>query len=517
MGRGLRAVCSMVVSVASSVVVAEGAGATVAAGGEPVAGGTLTYYIGSDVPGMDNTVGPPSLAVTTNTHFLLVYDQLVRVDVEGNVEGRLAESVTGSADSVDWTVTLRPGLQFSDGTAFDAEALVWNWERFADPETGGRCIGDAGQLASFEAVDEVTVEVVLKEANSQFPRLLMACLGTIGSPTAIEELGEAFNEAPVGAGPFVLDEWVRGDHSTFVRNPLYWDAPRPYLDEIVVRNVSDQQQRYDAFRAEPGGAAFMAAVVSNHAADLEAEGYEVMQGSPIGGVSIGMNMTRPPFDDVRVRQAFRYALDPVDINNKAARGYGIPALTVFPEDNPFYDDSGTFAFNDLAKGQELIDAYVAEHGPIEVDFAVAQVIKPHGDAVTQQLSRLEGVTINEQILDGAVTQEKLRTRDFDMIWASGSGIDPEPQLYNAFHTGAQSNFGYSNPEMDAALELGRSSSDLETRREAYVTMAQLWAEEVPSIPIYRSVTRQAVSKDVRGFEVYDLGYIDFPNLWIDEA
>lgn len=115
-----------------------------------------------------------------------------------------------------------------------------------------------------------------------------------------------------------------------------------------------------------------------------------------------------------------------------------------------------------------------------------------------------------------MTTDKLRTRDFDMIWTSGSGIDPDPPLYNDFYTGASNNFGYSNPEMDAALIAGRTSTDLEVRKKAYITVARIWVNDVPIVPVYRSVSQQSVSKDVRGFEVYDLGYMTFSDLWIQQ-
>jgi peptide/nickel transport system substrate-binding protein len=333
---------------------------TDAAAPEGVAGGSLTYITGTEVPGMDPIDGGTSVAVTTNTYDLLLYDQLVRVDLDGTIDPRLAESVTGSADSGTWTITLRDGLQFSDGTPLDAAAVIFNWDRFANPDTGGRCVGDAAAMRSYKAIDDTTIEAVLKEPNSQFPRLLMNCLGTLGSPTGIQAAGqEGFTTAPVGAGPFVLQEWVRNDHATFVRNPNFWDAPRPYLDSITVRPVPDQQQRFDAFRTADGPAAILANVPDQHMSELAADGYEVKHGKPYGGVSLGFNMSRPPFDDVRVRQAFSYALNLDDINAKAAQGFAEMSTNIFPEGSPFADPSGDTKTNDLAKAQSLIDDYVA--------------------------------------------------------------------------------------------------------------------------------------------------------------
>jgi peptide/nickel transport system substrate-binding protein len=465
---------------------------------------------------MDWTSGSTSVSTSTNTYFLLVYDQLVRVDPAGVVQPRLALSVIGTPDSINWTVTLRPNVEFSDGTPFDAQAVVFNWTRDANPATGGRCVGDASQMASFTAGNVTTIKVTPKSANSQFPRLLQNCLGTIGSPTAFQKEGEAtFNTQPVGAGPYMLKEWVRNDHATFVKNPNYWDAPRPYVDTVIYRPVTDITQRANAFQAAGSSAVWSASGVVSQYGDLfKQEGYQVQYTNTWGGVALGFNLNRVPFNNVSVRQAFSYALNLQDINVKAAQGHDVPADTIFPPDSPFYDKSGTQNLNDLAKAQQLIDAYVSSHGPIKVNFAVATAIKPYGDAITQQLSRLKGVTINEQLLDGATTVVLQTTRNFDMIFAGASGVDPEPVMYNDFHTGGSNNYGYSNPVMDKLLEQGRSSSVLSVRKAAYTAVAKMLVNDVPLIPIYRSINPYAVSHNLHGVNIYDIGFFDFTSVWL---
>jgi peptide/nickel transport system substrate-binding protein len=484
---------------------------------KPTAGGTLTYYGATENPGMDWTAGSPSTSVATGVYDQLIYDSLIRVDVNGKIQPRLAESVTGTPDLLTWTIKLKPNLKFSDGTPFDASSIMFNWKRDADPATGGRCVGDASELASYSMVDDLTIRASLKAANSQFPGLLMDCLGQIGSPTAFQKEGAAaFNNAPVGAGPYVLKEWVRNDHATFVKNPLYWDAPRPYIDTVIYRPVTDIQQRVNAFVAAGSSAVWSAAsVVSQYPDQLKAEGYQVEATQTWGGVAVGLNIAAvPAFQDVNVRRAFELALNLQDLNVKAAEGHATMATSVFPTNSPFYAASGTFQENDLPAAQKLIDTYVSSHGPISVNFDVATGIQAWGDAVTQQLSRLKGVTIHEQLQDGATTEAELTSKNYQMIWTGGSGVDPEPNMWNNFHTGGLNNSGYVNPQMDTALQSGRSSISLSVRRAAYVDVAQLWAQDVPMIPIYRPISPHVVSKNVRGFQVYGPGFFDFAVAWL---
>ena len=106
-------------------------------------------------------------------------------------------------------------------------------------------------MASMDASGQ-TLKVVLKQQNNQWPRIISRTLNSIGSPTAISAKGNNFGSSPVGAGPFVFSEWVRDDHITVNRNPAYWDAPRPYVDQIIIRVCHRREPAHEHAARRPG-------------------------------------------------------------------------------------------------------------------------------------------------------------------------------------------------------------------------------------------------------------------------
>src|SRR5262249_8310691 len=152
------------------------------------------------------------------------------------------KSLESSPDASVWTIKLRPGLQFSDGTPLDAAAVVTNWDRHKVPALASACSSTVGAMGTYVARDATTVVVTLPAPRVSFPTQLAGCLAFIESPAAIAKFGVNYGTSPettVGAGPFILKEWIRGSSMTFVRNPSYWDKPRPYLDTIVWKAVVD--------------------------------------------------------------------------------------------------------------------------------------------------------------------------------------------------------------------------------------------------------------------------------------
>ena len=142
-----------------------------------------------------------------------------------------------------------------------------------------------------------------------FPQIV-ALIPFIGSPKAIQEKGGNFMNDPVGAGPFTLKSWQRDSQMVFVRNPKYWDAPRPYVDQVVSKIVADESQRINTFNTENDSLMFLSTPQSADQATKKG-GISV----PIilnGGTNIYFNTTKAPFNDVRLRQAIAMAIDRTD-------------------------------------------------------------------------------------------------------------------------------------------------------------------------------------------------------------
>jgi len=478
----------------------------------PVSGGTVTWLNHTEPASLDPAKAR-GLAAFDGNLLAPVYDQLVWIAPDGSIEPRLATSVT-TDDGTVWSITLREGVTFSDGTPFDAAAVKFNWDRIADPANASPNHGAAATIESAEIMDSLTLKVTLTSPNGQWARYLQAGLGFIASPTAVQASGDEFGRKPVGAGPFTLKEWLPDDHFTFVRNPNYWDAPKPYLDEIVVRPIRDPQQRYSSFVAGEGDFVFYSGS-AQQVGELERAGYEVAIPQLSGGIGFVFNTSKPPLDDVRMRQALAYATDLDDFVAKATGGAAEPVKTLFQESSPFYNPDLTQPVNDLAKAQALVDAYIAEHGgPVKINMPVSESIKLYGEVLQQQWSRLDGVEVSVEPIVGAEAQRRQLAGEFDTTTSAVNGIDPEPLFYDYLHSGSSINFGrFASPAVDEALDAGRSSLSVDERKAAYDSLQEALWTEVPYVFLIQAEYATAVGDNIEGYTVVDEGYANFADIW----
>lgn len=498
------------------------AATTVAGGGdgEPTPGGTATYLFYAE---LGVSFDPVKLIVNTaaildGTAGYLVYGALVAADpATREVTPILAESLT-SDDGTVWTLVLREGLVFSDGTPLDAEAVKFNWERHADEENGSAARGVVATMQSLEVVDSRTLEITLSEPNQQFPRTVgQYSITFIASPAAIE--AGTVGEQPIGAGPFVLEEWVRDDHMTFARNDAYWDAPRPYLDEVVVRPILDPTQRINALTTGQGDATMVLSPAD--AARLQEQGFQLNEMSLNGGVSLLFNFETPLGGDERFRTALRLAIDNEQISEVVHQGTVTDHATTFMSaESPFYDDSLTFAAPDLERAQELIDELAEENGgPVSFALVVGTPTLPMADAMQAQLSALDNLDVQVEVLQtGAHAQKVNVQRDFVVAVGNSFNLDPEPRTHDFLLTGSPRNYtGYSDPEMDAALKAGRVAATLEERIDAYRTVQQLLIDQNAIVLVSRANHHVMVDDDrLHGVTFEEDGVIRWDQAWVSE-
>jgi peptide/nickel transport system substrate-binding protein len=425
-----------------------------------------------------------------------IYGGLVVEDpVTGDVEPSLAESLETTDDGTTWELKLREGVTFSDGTPLDAEAVTFNWDRIADTANAAVAQRAIESWDSWTATDPQTVTITLNDPNLQLPRLVAQFFSAIGSPTAIEEMGEDFGAEPVGAGPFVVDEFQPGTSLSVNKNPDYFDAPRPYLDSITFRAIADEDQRFRSFQA--GEADFTIMLRPQDMAqvdDLDAHAA-VTQAAMFAGYA--MNTQKPPFDDIRVRQAFVLATDRSILcqarnGGQACGGDGEGAVPVpdwpFPPDTPLHDADVTFPDTDVDEAQQLIDEYLDEEGSESVDVTLttvsgAQIALDIAQALKSQLDQLDGVEVTiEQA--GADFPSKQASGAYEMTLASFSDAYPYPSLHERFRSTGSNNAvtGYSSPELDAALDRALAASDADEARAAYAEATQIIIDQALLIP-----------------------------------
>jgi len=483
------------------------------AGDKPVSGGSVSMVQMSEPRILDPGVmvnALPQNGIVGNALFgTLMVDK-----PDGGFEYGLAESMETTDGGTTWELTLRDGLTFSDGSPLDAEDVAYNWERLKDPQLGSTSKTTADYLDELKPDGQVLTFTLTEPIANYANGVAYNSLNWIGKPEALEAGQAEFDKNPVGAGPFTLKSWTRGGKMVLVKNDKYFDAPKPYLDELVLTANGDEGQRLQT--ALSGGVDL---AVTNDKARYE-EGVDgglkgLTQGLN-GGVSAGMNTTRPPFDDPRAREAVAKAVDRNAINEAAYEGKGEVPKTLFNEDSPFYSDTPLTAY-DPDGAKKLFDELADEGKPVEFTFTAFQASqsKRIAETIQAQLSTYKNVKVKVEVLDFPAATAKTNNREFQMTHAvSPAFIDPEMLLYQLLHTGSPGNqIGFSDPAMDKALEAGRTSSDMDERKAAYKEVAERFTEMNPAILYIRYTQGATYQPHVGGLQQYSNGSILVDRIW----
>ena len=286
----------------------------------PSYGGVLKILMGTEAA----SLGFPASLASIYDFFTAepAVESLGRYDGSGVVRPFLASSIDADADAQVVTVKLKKGIYFSDGTLLDADAVIWNWQQFIG---SGR--SELNSVDKFVKVDDYTILVKLKVWDNTIVDGLAYFGGYMISPTAYKLHGKDWCLLnPVGTGPFLLKSWDRGIKVTYTKNPNYWQKGQPYLDGIEFSIVKDQTTKASAFRSKEGDV-LLDLSDSNIQQQLLNEGYSNItrvtgMGSTILGFMPNSNDPKSPFYDVKVRQAFCYAVDTKAIMKNMTKGIG---------------------------------------------------------------------------------------------------------------------------------------------------------------------------------------------------
>ncbi|PXW24544.1 UNVERIFIED_CONTAM: peptide/nickel transport system substrate-binding protein [Williamsia faeni] len=474
--------------------------------GDPVLGGTVRVLQTSEPRSLD----PASLSNTYAHQPTLgnaLYGTLMIDDINTfDIIYKMATDFSSTDGGTTFTLSLQPGLTFTDGTPLDAAAVKFNWDRLKNRDLGSTSIRQATQIATSEVVDPTNLRVTLVGPNPHFAQALVAsALNWIASPTALNKGPAAFDEDPVGAGPFTLDKWTRQDSIELTKNAGYWDAPKPYLDHLTIKTVADSSQRINAIVTKAADIASernMANVVKAEGAGFQSE--IVPTG---GGTFMGMNQRRAPFNDVRARRAVQLAVNTDDLNTIVYNGENMVPQSLFAEGSPFYTDIKLQERNE-EEAQRLFNELAAEGKPVSFTFVTYPTTenKTLAEGLQAQLAAYDNVEVKIEALDAAGATARAGQRDFDMITTGAIIQDPDFPLWMAFHSQSTGNFvGMNDSELDTALDTGRIAKSDQERKSAYDVVQERLVEDVPGIWYSRAVPSVIYGPDIHGVELYTLG------------
>ncbi len=467
-----------------------GAVSDVSEAGDPVEGGEITVGLEAEtnswLPG-EGTFNQPG----TNVAYA-IYDPLMHRTAEGAVEPYLAESMEPNAELTEWTLKLRPGVQFHDGTPLDAQALKTIFDDYLI-KPGSNVAASVADVTSLDVVDDLTVVYRLTGPNAAFPDNLVTAAGWPFSPTAAAAAGEDAGANPVGTGPFTFVSWQRDSQLVVEKNANYWQEGLPHLDKITFRPIPDEDTRLSSLQSsdiDVMQSLRQATVV--RARELDAVNNFEHLGSNSGGTT--MNTSRPPFDDVRVRQALAHAMDQEALI-EVLGGKGVTPVQTqfFSPDSPYYSESleESYPGYDVDKAQELYDSYIndadrsdgkAVGEPISFTFTCPP------DPSLNELSQLYQAFFNvlgaevelEQKEQAAWIQDML-SRDYEMgCTRVGADRDPYIVFQQAFTEGPLNMTAFQSPEIDEQLEILKTTTDIDARKAAVEAIGEVLNENVPN-------------------------------------
>ena len=500
---------------------ATAAGPTTTTAEVPVAGGSSTILLYSEIATLDPVKGTGS-GGSDGQRFHALYGGLIAYDANKNVvEGIQAESLKPKGtDYASWQLKLKAGLKFTDGTAFTATSVKVNWERAQDAANACPCRGAAATIKAMTVVDPLTLDITLVTPNASFDKgVERVSLNYIASEKAIADKTDLTSK-PVGAGPFVLDQWLRDDRMVMSKNPDWLGGKAPvYLDKLTFRVISDENQRIDTFITGQADAFYTSTPgsVTKATKDLK-DSYYVSVGL-ISGQAWVMNNSTAPFNDVRVRTAFVQGVDYVTLTKDVLGG--LTAATHFTvKGNPFHDEKAVLPKYDPPAAQKLIDAYVAEKNggqPIKFTMLASQQTLDQARVkfIQTSLGQLKNIQMEVQINDGPTTIGKVLRGDFQAASWGFPVLDPEPGLFNAARSGLPTNYSkYSNAEVDKALDAARVTIDTAERKKLYDTVWEALARDLPYVPYADTVNGFVIAPKLRGGTVYTDGILRFVLLWL---
>ncbi len=299
------------------------------------------------------------------------------------------------------------------------------------------------------------------------------------------------------------------------RNPDWYDAPRPYVDQLTIRVVTDTQQRVDTYTTGDADGFYNTVTSDADAATKKRPG--TFYGAQVAGASGTLfNVSVKPFDDVRVRQAIAMGYDRDALAEVAAPGTeGADNYTA--SSSPWYTPSATLPKYDPAAAQALVDQVTKElGGPIQIDLlgtVNAQNTKIR-EFIQTSLSQIKGLDVKTEGLQSADFVPKILKGDFAITTWGLPWTDPEFLFYSRFHSGLSSNLGkYSNPVVDQGLDAGRATTDPAARKAAYQPVFEQLAKDLPYIPNNNPSYGYVLAADVHGGQIYEDGVIRPDLLW----
>ncbi|WP_246000735.1 ABC transporter substrate-binding protein [Brevibacillus panacihumi] len=442
-----------------------------------------------------------------------------------NIRPGLAEKWEIAPDGLTYTFQLRQGIKFHDGTDFNADAVVFNFERWMDknhPLHGevsfsyyndmfGGFKGEEGHIIeSVKAIDPHTVEFKLKKPLSPFLNNLAMPAFAIASPAALQKHGLGFKENPVGTGPFVFVEWKRNETITLKKNEQYWQPGVPKLEEAVFKVIPDNTARLTALVS--GEIDLMDGLNPDDAESVKGNAeLQLLDRPPMNVAYLAFNVEKKPFDNQKVRQAVAYAVDKQGIVDAFYGGSAEPAVNATPPSVWGYNDAIQDRPYDLEKAKQLLAEAGYPNGFKTTLWAmpVPRQYMTEGQKIAEALQQdFAKIGIDAQIvtMEWATYLAKIRQGEQDMYLLGWTGDNGDPDNFlNVLFNPNENRMRYKNKEVQDILVEAASTVDHQKRIDMYKKAQELLFEDAPMIPLAHAKPMMAARAGLSGYVLHPTG------------
>lgn len=430
-----------------------------------------------------------------------IYDTLVEVGRDGAIVPSLAASYATSLDGLTWTFTLRDGVTFHDGSAFDAADVAASLARLAAEGSPKR--DEYTMIAGIATPDAGTVVLTL---SAPAPALLATLASGWSAilPSELIAAGHDFGNRPVGTGPFAFQTWVRDAYLELAANPDYFQGA-PAIDGVTLRFVPDSAVQLQGLRTGEFDIALGISPVDFDVVRAD-PALELVQG-PSGTVLVAsLNNRRPYLSDPRVRRALNLAIDAETVLD-VAYGGGVPGTTFMEAGSPWLPDFLEPFGYDPEQARALLAAAGVPQGWI-LDLVLPQPYETHvtaGQIVQDMLSDV-GVNAEIRVVEWGVWLGEVYRgeRDFDITVIGHTGkLDPTGRL-NGYGHADRTYVGYDNPEVAGWIDRAAVTSDPNTRASLYAQALTRMHDEAPFVYFGTALATHARGAGVEGFWVTPL-------------
>jgi ABC-type transport system substrate-binding protein len=499
---------------------------------KPKRGGSLTFGIDTEESGFD-----PSTARWDEGGFLYgrtVFDPIAIVNAAGGLEPYLAESITSNEDFTSFTITLRPGIVFHDGTPLDASALHLNIQNSATSILTGPAF--AAYFAGASITGPLAVTIMMKEPWAPFPYYLaQAQTGYVAAPSMLNSPNGGTSN-PIGTGPFVFQDWVPNSHMTATRNPHYWRKGYPYLDSITYKPIINHSSRADAL--ETGEIDIMH---TNSPDDLlQFRGntkwsYYDNSGQVVGQPTVQcimLNTNAEPFNNHTLRVAMAMCINRTQYAKVIDRGIDAPMSGLFLPGSEFYTKTAYPSYNPT-QGAKLVKQVQQQTGK-PVSFTLNSTSDPEtlqAAQFLQQAFQTAGMQVTINIIAQAtIINDALAGTYQATLWRQFGAVDPDLNYvwWSTQTTGPPLPLNMarnSDPRIQTALLAGRTTTDHADRVAAYQKVNQYLAQDVPYLWLARDTWAVVANPKVQNFAnpttmqgskaiAYDEGVLWPAQIWV---